>query len=74
MTRLKRLAEQLNYNSEGRAICPECGSEDMRFSQRRYTAAGTPRVQLQCNDCHKYHTVSNRIYENKVANETDLID
>jgi DNA polymerase elongation subunit (family B) len=54
--------------------CPECGSEDMRFSQRRYTASGTPRVQLQCNDCHKYHTVSNRIYENKLADEADLLN
>ena len=45
--------------------CPECGSTNLRFSQRRYTAAGTPRIQLQCNDCFKYHTVSNTIY-NKI--------
>jgi DNA polymerase elongation subunit (family B) len=49
--------------------CPECGSNDMKFSQKRYTAAGTPRIQMQCNSCHKYHTVSNRIYEAKVAAE-----
>ena len=49
--------------------CPECGSNNLRFSQRRYTAAGTPRVQLQCNECHKYHTVSNTAYEKKLAAE-----
>jgi DNA polymerase elongation subunit (family B) len=49
--------------------CPECGSNDLRFSQRRYTAAGTPRIQLQCNECHKYHTVSNSVYEKKLAAE-----
>lgn len=43
--------------------CPECGSEDMRFSQKRYTAMGTPRIQLQCSSCHKYHTVSQKAYE-----------
>jgi DNA polymerase elongation subunit (family B) len=49
--------------------CPECGSNNLRFSQRRYTAAGTPRIQLQCNECHKYHTVSNTAYEKKLAAE-----
>jgi len=43
--------------------CPECGSIDMRFSQKRYTALGTPRIQLQCNSCHKYHTISQKTYE-----------
>ena len=42
--------------------CPNCGSENMKFSQKRYTASGTPRIQLQCKKCHTYHTVSNRIY------------
>jgi DNA polymerase elongation subunit (family B) len=52
--------------------CPECGSEDLRFSQKRYTATGTPRIQLQCNECHKYHTVSNRVYEAKTAKEANV--
>jgi uncharacterized protein YprB with RNaseH-like and TPR domain len=43
--------------------CPECGSEEMKFSQRRYTASGNPRIQLQCTSCHKYHTVSQTTYE-----------
>lgn len=51
--------------------CPECGSEDMKFSKKRYSALGTPRIQLQCGNCHKYHTVSNTIYENKLASEVE---
>jgi len=49
--------------------CPECGGNNMRFSQRRYSALGTPRIQLQCNDCHKYHTVSDKIYKDKLVSE-----
>jgi uncharacterized protein YprB with RNaseH-like and TPR domain len=51
--------------------CPECGSENMKFSKKRYSALGTPRIQLQCEDCHKYHTVSSTIYENKLVNEIE---
>jgi DNA polymerase elongation subunit (family B) len=49
--------------------CPECGSEDLRHSQTRYSAAGTSRIQVQCNDCHKYHTVANRTYEGIVTKQ-----
>lgn len=59
-------------NGHEKYSCPECGSEDLRFSQKRYTAAGMPRIQLQCNECHKYHTVSNRVYEAKTAKETEV--
>lgn len=51
--------------------CPNCGSEDMRFSQRRYTAAGNPRIQLQCKKCHTYHTISNRTYTSMVGKEDE---
>lgn len=43
--------------------CPECGSLDMKFSQKRYTALGAPRIQLQCRSCYKYHTISQKTYE-----------
>lgn len=59
-------------NGGERYSCPECGSEDLRFSQKRYTATGTPRVQLQCNECHKYHTISSRVYEAKTAKEAPI--
>ena len=43
--------------------CPECGSDDMKFSKKHMSAAGTPRIQLQCQSCGKYHTVSQTVYE-----------
>ena len=42
--------------------CPECGSENMIFSKKRMTALGTSRIQIQCKDCGKYHTISERLY------------
>jgi hypothetical protein len=35
----------------------------MKFSKKRMSAAGTPRIQLQCQSCGKYHTVSQTVYE-----------
>ena len=52
-----------------KTCCPECGSTDLRHSQTRYSAAGTPRIQMQCNDCHKYHTVASRTYEAIIAKQ-----
>jgi uncharacterized protein YprB with RNaseH-like and TPR domain len=42
--------------------CPECGSNKMNLSKKRLSALGTIRVQLQCKKCGKYHTVSEKIY------------
>jgi DNA polymerase elongation subunit (family B) len=50
----------------GKESCPECGSKSMKFSKKRFTAAGTPRYQLRCNDCGKFHTVSEKIYEKSI--------
>jgi len=55
--------------TDDKCSCPECGSTDMRFSQKRYTATGMARIQLQCNSCHKYHTVSNRTYESSMKEQ-----
>lgn len=44
--------------------CPECGNTDMKYTKTRMSAMGTPRIQLQCNKCYKYHTVSNKTYTN----------
>ena len=41
----------------GHGICPGCGSENMTESKHRMTAAGYHKVQLQCRDCGKYHTI-----------------
>ena len=52
-----------------KTCCPECGSTDLRHSQTRYSAAGTPRIQMQCNDCYKYHTVASRTYDAIIAKQ-----
>jgi len=44
--------------------CPNCTSNDMKFSKKRYTVLGTTRIQLQCKSCNTYHTISNKTYEN----------
>ncbi len=38
--------------------CPECDSENTVVAKRRPTAAGHRKVQFQCNDCGRYHTVA----------------
>lgn len=50
-------------NLGDKTTCPECGSHNLKFIQRRYTATGTARIQVQCADCFKYHTISNKIFE-----------
>jgi uncharacterized protein YprB with RNaseH-like and TPR domain len=47
--------------------CPECGSVNMVLSKKRLSALGTMRVQMQCKECGKYHTVSEKAY-------TDLVE
>lgn len=42
--------------------CAHCGSQDVSKSKLRYTAAGTPQYQMQCNNCHKYYTISNKSF------------
>jgi hypothetical protein len=46
-----------------KTCCPECGSDNLKHSKTRYTAAGTPRIQVQCKSCHKYHTMSSRTFD-----------
>jgi DNA polymerase III epsilon subunit-like protein len=57
--------------------CPECGSMNMAYSKKRLSALGTARIQTQCQDCGKYHTVSERVYQQylqtKEENENELL-
>lgn len=50
--------------------CQECGSENLKFSKKRMSAIGTPRIQMQCNDCGKYTTMSKTTYEKNFIKET----
>lgn len=56
-------------NGYDRASCPECSSENMTYTKTRVTILGTPRVQLRCDDCGKYHTVSKKVYKNYLENK-----
>jgi uncharacterized protein YprB with RNaseH-like and TPR domain len=51
--------------------CPGCASTNMAYSRKRISALGTFRIQLQCKDCGKYHTVSNRAYEQMVTEQSE---
>lgn len=44
--------------------CPECSSNNMQFSKKRISATGIPRIQLQCQECGKYATINESLYEN----------
>jgi uncharacterized protein YprB with RNaseH-like and TPR domain len=48
-----------NYLDE----CPECGSPNTVIHQHKTTAAGYRKVQFQCGDCHKYHTIAASRFE-----------
>lgn len=43
--------------------CPGCGSTNMKLVRTRITATGVVKYQLQCKDCGKYHTVSEKVYK-----------
>lgn len=45
--------------------CPECGSENTRVQKKRVTAAGYKKVQFQCGDCGKYHTMAESRFEKR---------
>lgn len=43
--------------------CPYCSSEDTKRNKRiPATAAGTPKVELKCNTCRRYWTMSEATY------------
>ena len=48
--------------SENRRECPECGGR-MHLEKHRMLASGAKQVQLQCDDCGKYNTIPQSIYE-----------
>lgn len=52
--------------------CPECSSENTAVSKIRISAAGIKKVQLQCKDCGKYHTVSETTMKNKEKEENKI--
>lgn len=47
--------------------CPHCGSIDSKMSRYYVSAAGIKKVGMQCKDCNKYFTISNKAYMDLVA-------
>ena len=50
-----------------KADCHFCASENNIMSNRRVSAAGITRVTMQCNDCHKYYTISLKAFNDSRA-------
>lgn len=42
--------------------CRNCGADNYVISQTRYNAQGNQMKVLRCNDCHKYYSVSLKVY------------
>lgn len=53
---------------DDKTTCPECGANHWSYTKSRTSALGTIRVQMQCKECNRYHTVSKRTYDNIVEN------
>ena len=56
------IPHRLHHDGD-KTTCPECGSGNLSFSKQRISAVGTFRIQLQCKDCGKYNTVSEKTYQ-----------
>lgn len=61
-TYLKPKTHHGMLNGKDKLDCPECGSDKMKYSRNRILASGLKRIQLQCQNCGKYHTVSETVY------------
>ncbi len=42
--------------------CPHCGSYKVRTNKRKVTKSGTISHEMQCNDCSRYYTISDRVH------------
>jgi predicted PolB exonuclease-like 3'-5' exonuclease len=56
------IPHKTHFYAENKCSCPECGSDQNKISKKRYTSVGTLKIQLQCDKCHKYFTVSESVY------------
>lgn len=42
--------------------CPHCASENVARDKKRVTATGMIRHSMECNDCKKFYTISDKVY------------
>jgi len=43
-----------------RGTCPECGSDEIKITNRRALSSGLKKIQYQCKTCNKYHTKTDK--------------
>lgn len=54
------------HNGGLKHSCPNCGSEDTKLLKNNFTALGTIKRQMECNDCEYSYEMSNSAYKNMV--------
>lgn len=52
--------------------CPSCGSHDVKRNRKSTTAAGTPKVQMVCNECNAYYTLTESVYYKSLSDENKM--
>ena len=50
------------FGGGDRWTCPHCGSEEVHLSKTRPTPKGMIQRQMLCNDCCRYYTIANSVY------------
>ena len=54
------------YAGLSRWTCPHCASENVKVTKTRPTPKGMIQKQMQCNDCHRYYTIANNVFNDYV--------
>ena len=56
----KHKSNRAVFEGNSKRDCPECTSVKTKRTNTRVSATGHTRVQLQCNDCGKYFTITEK--------------
>lgn len=59
------------FKGRTKSSCTNCSSYNTKHVKTRVTAAGSKRIQLQCQDCGTYHTVPESAYTVKMINNNE---
>jgi uncharacterized protein YprB with RNaseH-like and TPR domain len=51
------------HSGDDKTNCPTCNASKWEYTKTRTSVHGLKRVQLRCNECNRYHTVSEKIYD-----------
>lgn len=53
--------------------CPSCGSPNTKRNKKKTTALGTPKIQMYCNECCSYFTLTENVYRKSVETEAAVL-